>query len=443
MWFEQTWLTRRHCVWGLFIIGLAGRLFYIFQGHPVPLQDTPDYDEIALNILAGEGFVSRTNWHGFEMRSWRAPFYPIFLALVYHVFFYSYLAVQICQALVGAATGVLVYRLGYVLHRPSAIWAGLVVAFYGPFWGSANEVMTETWFTFWLVLTVWFMVVADKRWHYLMGAGLALGLAALTRPVGLVLWAAYCLYALKSGVKIPGAWNTPGILRSLLKDQCGAVYCIALVSAGVALVVLPWTWRNYQVHDALVPISTHGGFIIARSNAAQPDWRIEQGWGIKAEVFERMPTEVERDRHWRRQGVAFIRHNPGPYLILVGQRFLRFWYFFRPDYNFWYMLVLPFFIAGLYRFKQQDAFLLLSLFIGLSVLCFSFVLYGSTRFRLPLEPFFILFAAAYAHDFAGRQGRGRTAALLASVLVLNLVAEFSAESARALLMEWLQRWNLT
>ena len=324
MWFENNYLTSRNCIWILFFIGLIGRLFYVFQGHPVAPQDTADYDEIALNILAGEGFVSRTNWYGFEMRSWRAPFYPMFLALVYKVFFYSHLMVKVCQAVVGAVTVVLVYRIGLVLHRPSALLAGFVAAFYGPFWAAANEVMTEVWFTFWLILALWLLVVADSRRHYLIGAGVVLGLAALTRPVGLILWGAYTVYA--------------------LRRQRRATYAILFVSLGVVLAVLPWTWRNYQVHHALVPISSHGGFIIARSNAFQPDWRLEQGWGIAAEVFEQMPTEVERERYWRHQGISFIRHNPGVYLRLAGERFLRFWYFLRPDYNFSYMLVLPFFI---------------------------------------------------------------------------------------------------
>lgn len=88
--------------WGLFLIALSVRVIYVLQGYEVPPQDTLDYDEIALNLLRGDGFVARENWFGFELRSWRAPFYPFFLALVYGIFGYHHLAVRLVQCVVGA-----------------------------------------------------------------------------------------------------------------------------------------------------------------------------------------------------------------------------------------------------------------------------------------------------------------------------------------------------
>jgi hypothetical protein len=249
------------------------------------------------------------------------------------------------------------------------------------------------------------------------------GLAALTRPVGLLWWPAFALVALHSrrqqGVR-PLLWATMGL----------------------ALVVLPWTGRNYQVHGALVPISSQGGFILARSNSADPDWRQERGWQIPREVFERIPSEVERDRRWQREGLEFIHSHPGAYAGLVGERFLRFWYFLRPDYNAWFMAVLPFFLAGLWRYWRQGESLLLSAFIGLSVAAFSLLLYGSTRFRLPMEPFFLLFAAAFLRQAWDTWGRRRFWAMVAGVAGLNLVLYWQDEAVRALLLAWLRAWGL-
>jgi len=413
--------------WILFLGAFGVRLVYVLQGHEGPLQDTADYDEIALNLLDGEGFVARENWFGFELRSWRAPFYPFFLALVYGVCGHSHLAVQVVQAAVGALTAVLIYELGRRLRLRAALAAGLLTAVYGPLAASSSEVMTETWFTFWTVLAAGLLVdVAsgpERRPGPLLAGGAAIGLAALTRPVGLILLPGFALTALLRH-------RREGLRRTLW------------VGLALCCTVLPWTLRNFQVHGAWVPISTHGGFILARSNAVEPAWRQERGWGIEETFFHQIPSEVERDRFWYRQGLAFIRTHPGTYLRLVGERFLRFWYFLRPDYNFWFMAVLPFFLAGLWRYWRAGGFLLLSCFAGLSLGLFCFVLYGSTRFRLPLEPFFILFAAAFVQEGQQRWGWRRLGAVLGGVAVANLLLNWNDEALRALVLQLLERWHL-
>ena len=126
-----------------------------------PTDDTADYDEIALNLLSGEGFVSRENWYGFEMHSWRAPAYPFFLAAIYGVFGYGHTVAMVIQALIGAATAVVVYGIGRQLHPP--------LSAFGLQPGTAS-------------------VGSGHRYHWVL-CGVIIGAAALTRPVGLILYA--------------------------------------------------------------------------------------------------------------------------------------------------------------------------------------------------------------------------------------------------------------
>ena len=409
--------------WILFLGALSVRLAHLFLGDPLPPQDTPDYDELALNLLRGEGFVARENWFGFALRSWRPPFYPFFLASIYGTWGYSHQAVKVAQAVVGAGTVVLIYDLGRRLRPQAALLAGWLAVFYGPLAAISNEVMTETWFTFWLVLAIWLLAGQQRPRRAYLTAGAVIGLAALTRPVGLIALPAFALIEI-------GRSGPQGLRRTLW------------VALATGCVIAPWTLRNHQIHGALVPISTHGGFILARSNAADPAWRQERGWGIAESFFQRIPSEVERDRYWFRQGIGFIRSHPGAYLRLAGERFLRFWYFLRPEYNFWFVLILPFFLAGLWRYAREDGFALSSCFIGLSLATFCFVLYGSTRFRLPLEPFFLLFAAAAVHDGWQRWGGRRMSALLTAAVAANLVLYWNDESLRRLVLTLAQQWQL-
>ncbi|MBT3604345.1 MAG: hypothetical protein HN521_14910, partial [Candidatus Latescibacteria bacterium] len=209
-------------------------------------------------------------------------------------------------------------------------------------------------------------------WAWILGGG-AIGCAILTRPVGALLLVAWVIFA----------WIRQENWRRVL-----GVCVVAVV------VVLPWTVRNYYVHHTWPILSTQGGFIVARSNALNPDWKKEVGWDVSRPFLENMPSELDRDRYWWRQGMTFVVTHPSTYFRLVIERFIRLWYFFRPDYNFWWMLVLPVGIVGLWHSGFKGNYLFLLLFMGLSVVVFSCLLYGAARFRLPLEAVFLVFVGA-------------------------------------------------
>lgn len=424
--------------WALFFAAFAVRAISIAAVGEIPGGDTSDYDEIARNLLLGNGFVATENWFGFEMRSWRPPLYPVFLALLYGLFQFDHLWVMFAQALLGAAATVLIFLLSRKLHPPSALATGMVALLYGPLIQTANSVMSEGLFSLLLLLSLNLLVTGAREEGAApvkaatgrsVLAGVSIGLAALTRPVGLILWpVALALQAISAAGRPSGAtsWRTQALW----------------LSAGIIVSLAPWTIRNYAVHDEFVMISTQGGFIIARSNAADPAWRQERGWGIDRELFERIPSEVERDHHWFQQGQVFVRENPGTYLRLAFERFLRFWYFMRPGYDFWYMSILPLFAFGLWRYGHSGQFRYLSWYMAASLAVFCFVLYGSARFRLPLEPLFILFASAGAHDLWRRYGRAPTLVTVSLAVFANGLIWWQEEGVRRLIVDCLLRVNL-
>jgi 4-amino-4-deoxy-L-arabinose transferase-like glycosyltransferase len=432
-------------LWVVFVTAAVSRMGYVLAGFDVPLQDTADYDEIARNLLNGAGFVARENWFGYELHSWRAPLYPFFLAGVYGLFGYSHLAVQLVQVLIGAVTAALVYALGRKIHPPSAATAGLVAAVYGPLVASANEVMSETLFTFCLLLPVYLLSPAQdaggttawqadrsrgKRDRYrFLAVGIAIGVAALARPVALILWPVAALWELRRR-------------RMAHPPSPPLTWPVLWLSLGVVVALAPWTVRNWQVHGSLVTVSTHGGFIIARSNSADPDWRKADGWRIERSTFEETPSETERDRQWLHQGLSFVASNPGLYLRLAGERFLRFWYFLQPAYNIWFAGLFPFFALGLWRYWNRGSFALPGWLILSSTAVFCFVLYGSTRFRLPLEPFFILFAAAFFHDCWRTRGPVVTAAATAAIATLNGLFWWQSDALRQVVLQCLTSMGL-
>ena len=412
----------------LFIVAAAIRFGYLAFEVAVPAQDTHDYDEIAANLLAGKGFVSSENWFGYEMRSWRAPLYPGFMAGIYGLIGYSHTAVKVVQAIFGSMTVVILFAIARTIFPPASVVAGLGAALYMPLVVNPNELMTETLFTFFFILSVYLMLEKQvgaqpgmcRNGHWLT-TGMVIGLAALTRPVALILWPLEILLSRPVAVSNFKVW----IFRCLW------------ISLGVIATVAPWTARNYNIHGSLVPISTHGGFIFARSNGPNPDWKKIDGWQIDRQTFDLMPNEVERDRYWLGQGWQYVVSDPGHFARLSLERFVRLWYFFRPDYNFSYMVLLPLFLAGFWQFRTKTGFDTLAVIIIAFVCTFSIFLYGSVRFRLPLEPLFILFASAFITDAWQRWGGRLVATVLAILIVANGLVWWQEKAARTLLLNFL------
>ena len=394
--------------WGVFLLALCVRVVIVVLGYDGGPQDTPEYDEIAHNLLDGQGFVASNWWHGFEVRSWRPPFYPLFLASLYGSVGYSHSAVRLCQCVIGALTAMVVMMLGKKLDPRIAPFCGILAAFYGPLASISNEVMTETWFTFWGVVSVFFLVSGQ-----IGKSGIVLGLGILTRPVG-----AFYLVALGVMVAIRrGNWPR------------------RLWAVGIALlVVLPWTIRNYAVHDVWPILSSQGGFIVARSNAVEPDWRKPHGWGVSKEFLKKMPSEIARDRYWWREARSFVIENPGAYLKLVAERFLRFWYFFHPWYNIWFMTVLPLFVFGFLHFWRSRDYLLPALYILVSFLVLITLLYANSRFRLPLMPFFLIFASAGIRHMLDVYGLRVTGSVVFGLAGINCLIGWQAQGLRDVLL---------
>ena len=423
-WFDE----RRSAAFMVFACALIVRCLWLTVPIEVPAQDTPDYDEIALNLVSGQGFVSHDNWFGHPMRSWRAPLYPALLASVYGLWGYHHWIVQVLQAFVGACTAVGVLILARRLHPPSGLVVGLIVALYPSLIKMSAQIMTETLFAALLVAA---LVVATGSRFTATGSGLLVGLATLTRPVGLLLAPALVLPRLWS------AWRHRDGRAWLASIRRSAWMLVGLV-----LVLSPWTIRNGLVHDAFVPVSTHGGFILAGSNAHQPQWRQADGWQIQPDVFAQMPNEVERDRYWRSQAWTWIAAHPLAWLRLVGERFLRFWYVFRPDFNVGFTLWVPLILVGAVRFGSTPAYREITGFSALSVLVFSTLLYGSTRFRLPMEPLFLLYVGPVLSTAWASARRRMWIAAGVVWVVVNLMVWWKQEIVRGWVLEILYAGGL-
>jgi 4-amino-4-deoxy-L-arabinose transferase-like glycosyltransferase len=115
---------------GLFALALAVRLLYLFEASSgpaflVPLVDAETYHRVATALASGEAST--------DALFWQPVFYPLFLSVLYKIVGPSVVAARIVQAVLGAVTAALTYRLGRrAMGHGVGVVAGAIVALYGP-----------------------------------------------------------------------------------------------------------------------------------------------------------------------------------------------------------------------------------------------------------------------------------------------------------------------
>jgi len=285
-----------------------------------------------------------------------------------------------------------------------------------------------------------FMLAAEKKrgllWFF---AGVASGTGSLLRPNMLVILP-FLLFWIMTAKE-----NASNISRKLSR--------VVLVLAGIFLVILPFSWRNFVITGQFSLPFGNGGFnfYVGNHPGASGTYTYLRGISnspagqIKSSVIQARRALGEKvglsraSAYWFRRGVEFIRENPWEYLVLLGRKFLLFWnareigqnidYFFSRRFApllrlpfFSFSVVAPFAWLGFvfaFRKKQSGVCLpALFLFAYMGSVVFFFV---SARYRLPAVPFVIIFAAygmcGFVRLFFPLAGAQKKAAALFSLLL--------------------------
>ncbi len=229
----------------VFLVALAFRLFYTtrIMSNPDYLNtgsDGPAYDALAWELLHGGG---PTPWSHIPMF---APGYVRFLALIYWLGGRHYFLVCAVQSVVGALTCLLLYGVAKRLF-------GLTVARIAAVFGALNFLMIfaataighQAIDPFWTLLVVWCLLryLEDPhRWgRWIIGIGLLLGWAAVTREGNIVFW----LFLI--------GWFLLGV-RAKLGWRTAVLHCLGL-SLGFLVILAPFA---LSFHDGSLQFSARG-----------------------------------------------------------------------------------------------------------------------------------------------------------------------------------------
>ncbi len=299
--------------WGVAGFALVVRLVYVvgYEQYPPFLGDDGGYDTVAFQLANGQGFVQPADGPGriigFVPLIAYGPVYPAFLALLYFIFGHVLTPVRIAQAILGAATVLLVVRIAVVAFgKWHAALAGTLVTWHPALIVHTGMLITETLFAFMLVLTVWAMLLAARSrmpstW---LGAGAALGLTALLREEALLLFPLF-------------VWTVWWYRPKELTIRNVAVFVLAMT-----LTVGVWTARNYEVFHDFVLVSANGGKTLWISTMGWDEWNFEDP---TYQSLVQGLSDLERDRVLRREGLKNILNDPPHYLRLCFERIGPLW----------------------------------------------------------------------------------------------------------------------
>jgi len=177
----------------------------------------------------------------------RPPGYPAFLAILLpDDITSSYARVTIVQLALSGITTLLIYSIAYKLGNPKAGLCAAWIHALSPnvvLW--SLTIMSETLFSLLLVIALLLTLnfIKERSLWLLCCSGVVLGLAALTRPIGLLIiliWAAVLVVCMRR-FESRRRWHS----------------IIPLLVIGCGLVVIPWMVRNVIAHDHFT-ISTVG-----------------------------------------------------------------------------------------------------------------------------------------------------------------------------------------
>ncbi len=297
----------------------------------------------------------------------------------------------------------LIYTLAYEVFADwqVAIFSAIAAAFYPPLIYFAVVGLSET-------LFITFILAAFLCWYraQFSFAAIFAVLAVLTRPIAelaapaLVVFFAIVVHRL----------SIAQTARHLL--VYGTIY-FALSS--------PWWLHNYYSYGHFVRLTPGLGMVLyAGNNPLNKSGGGNVGIDYDASAFQEIADPVERDRVLRDAAISYILDHPMRFFELAGLKFIRIWRLWPVHEGYANLSTILISIAsfvpvlllsalGLFYSRHILRRLSPILLFGLGYIAVQMVLVGTIRYRLPLEPFLLIFASVAASHlfrlFAPAPGR--------------------------------------
>ncbi len=425
------------------VIAVVLRLFSaVYQGNDVSdlpgIYDQISYDGLARRVVDGYGFCfAEGHWPatpaGEPTAHW-SYLYTLYLAAIYKLFGMYPLIARIIQAIIaGIFQTVLIWRIGTRLfNRTIGLVAAALNAIYIYFFYYAGALITET---FYITGILWtfdasFRLVHDDgkaaRWTQWLELGLAIGLTVLLRQLFL-LFLPFLFLWIWWNVRDGQVNETGG--KPLWKHRIhwSAIKGLIVVVLVLALMIAPWTIRNYRAFGTFVLLNTNAGFAFYWGN--HPIYGTKFMPLLNESYRDLIPPDLlvlnegKLDRALLQEGIKIVLNDPVRYVLLSISRIEEY-------FKFWpskdssllsnisrvgsFGIFLPFMLIGIWislsffrkpaHSGQRSYLLILYLFI-LIYTAIHLMTWTLIRYRLPIDAILIVFSALCFETLIKRPNR--------------------------------------
>ncbi|MDT3698292.1 MAG: glycosyltransferase family 39 protein [Thermincola sp.] len=246
---------QKRILWLLIVIITAGAVWFTYYNSTFQhlfLNDAMDYASIGRNIAAGDGFVSSyitplslANYQGLPHPDlWRAPLWPLILAMFIKLFGATDQAVAIATGFFYIAGAALIFLLAAELFDTLVGLAAAVLYIFSA-QNLMNSVsgMTETVSVCMMLLAVYLITVSRARtpWGEIL-AGAAMGLFYLTRYNALLFLPFFVIYLWYTKMKVT-KYNS--YVRQKSRQLGQGFWPVVRYLTAFVMVTSPWLFRNY------------------------------------------------------------------------------------------------------------------------------------------------------------------------------------------------------
>ena len=315
-----------------------------------------------------------------------------------------------------------------------------LVAVFGPGWPQLLIDIALSTVLVWLIYELTDAIFASKRAAILAAAVAAVypyfifySIVGLTETLFMVLLLAAYLCWYRNAYIAASVFSVLGILTRPVLDPLAPLlllyFAIAIrglsikaaakylaIYAGIyCLLMAPWWLHNYKAYQTFVRLNLGSGVALLSGNSpSNQTGGIDNNLEATMAPFGEIADPVARDKAMQRAALNYIKEDPERFLIQAAKRFQRFWSpwpqteeYSRPLYklisfcSFIPVLLLALVFVVLYGrtyFLRIAPLLLFIVYLSSLHLVFP----ASLRYRLPVEPFLIILAAAGAVHLVDR-----------------------------------------
>ena len=330
------------------------------------------------------------------------PTYPLFLAIIFKIFGYGFLGLQIAriiQAILSSITTLLVYLTGEDLfNKKIALIASFLVSFYFPNIITPGYFLTETLFTVLLMLLLYLSLKFSKnpKPSQFIVLGAIWAVSTLCRPT-IALYPLLLFFSLFINKKLN--------IKSTLK--LGSAMILSFI-----IIMSPWWIRNYMQYQMFIPLAESSGNPLLQGTYVGYNQTSENivYYKIGKNALETNKTEVEVAKKriaegFRKDFWGYLKwYTIDKTLLLWGTIFYWRQYVGITFYNilpFHYLILMGFFIIPVLLFKDFKKYSL-----PVSILAYFNVVYcvymSFDRYAFPLLPILSIFSSSLIYTLVSK-----------------------------------------